>query len=154
MEEVERLLTPVLKYTHINDESNKEHNHRVEQMTEEPKPRIAVAIAELIHSKNNLEHMRQYHGLLVYNDRGVVTDQTEEPLVGWIIAETPRAMDGGRYMAFLIYRKEIDMVMIDQVLGHQMIDTIQAAGMVDIIYEENNYGDRLYGMVHQLASTE
>ena len=103
-------MRPVLKYTIINDEWNKEQNDRVEQMTEELKPRIAVAIAALIHSKNHLEHMRQYHGLLVYNDRGVVTDQTEEPLVGWIIAETPRAMDGGRYMAFLIYRKEIDMI--------------------------------------------
>ena len=41
-------------------------------------------------------------------------------------------------MALLIYRNEINMVMIDHVLGHQMIDTIQAAGMVDIIYEENN----------------
>ena len=126
-------MTPVLKYTIINDESNKEHNDRVEQMTEEPKPRIAVAIAELIHSKNNLEHMRQYHGLLVYNDRGIITDQTEEPLVGWIIAETPRAMDGGRYIALLIYRKEINMVIIDHILGHQMIETIQEAGTVDII---------------------
>ena len=56
-------------------------------------------------------------------------------------------------MALLIYRNEINMVMIDHVLGHQMIDTIQAAGTVHVIDEENDYGDRLYEMVHQLAST-
>ena len=66
----------------INDKSNKEQHNIVEQLTEEPKPRIAVAIAALTHSKNHLEHMKQYHWLLVYNDRDTITDQTEEPLVG------------------------------------------------------------------------
>ena len=62
-------------------------------------------------------------------------------------------MDVGRYMALLIYRKEINMVMIDHVLGHQMIDMIQAAGTVDMIDEESNYGDRVYETVHQFPNT-
>ena len=142
IEAVEGLLTLVPQCMATTNESNKE-----------PKPRIAVAIAALIHNEKHLEHMKKYYGLLVYNDRGITTDKTEEPLVGWIIAETPWAMDGGEYMVLLIYKKEINMVMIDHVLGNQIIDTIQAAGTVDMIDKENDYGDRVYEMVHQLAST-
>ena len=46
-------------------ESNKAQADVVEQLTEEPKLRIAVAIAALIHTENHLEHTTQYHGLLV-----------------------------------------------------------------------------------------
>ena len=124
------------------DESNREQKDIVQKLTKEPKPRFAVDIAALIHNENHFEHMKQYYGLLMY----------EEPLVGWIIAETPRAMDGGEYMVLLIYKKEINMVMIDHVLGNQIIDTIQAAGTVDMIDKENDYGDRVYETVHQLGS--
>ena len=141
IEAVEGLLTLVPQCMATTNESNKE-----------PKPRIAVAIAALIHNEKHLEHMKKYYGLLVYNDRGITTDKTEEPLVGWIIAETPWAMDGGEYMVLLIYKKEINMVMIDHVLGNQIIDTIQAAGTVDMIDKENDYGDRVYETVRQLAS--
>jgi hypothetical protein len=110
----------------------------VEQLTEGLKPRIAGAIAALIHSKNGLNHMKQYNGLLVYIDRDIISAQTEEALVGWIIAKTTRTMDGGWYIALLIYREEINIVMIDQVVGHRMIDTILAANMVNMIDEENN----------------
>ena len=49
MEEVERLLTPIPNCMAIGAESNKKHNDRAELLTKEPKPRIAVAIAALIH---------------------------------------------------------------------------------------------------------
>ena len=68
---------------------------QVEQLKEEPECRNAVTIALLIHYEKNLEHTTQYHGLLVYTDGGGI-------LVGWITAETQRALDGGRYMTMLI----------------------------------------------------
>ena len=52
----------------------------------------------------------------------------------------------------MIYKKEINMVMIDHMLGNQIIDTIQTAGTVDMIEQENDYSDRVYEMVRQMAS--
>ena len=74
---------------------NKMHNNRAEQLPKKPKPRITWSIAAMTHEKDNMGHMRQYQGLLVYKNSGITTDRTEEPLKGWIVAETTRAMDGG-----------------------------------------------------------
>ena len=41
-----------------------------------------------------MAHMRQFQGLLVYNNSGITTDRTEEPMVGWIVAETTQMIDG------------------------------------------------------------
>ena len=48
----------------------------------------------MIHSENCLEYMKKYHGSIVFTNRGNISTQTKEPLVGWIITQTPQAMDG------------------------------------------------------------
>ena len=52
----------------------------------EHEQRIAVMIAELYASG--------YNGLLVYNEESIDTDMDEEPLLGWIVATTPRTAAG------------------------------------------------------------
>ena len=116
----------------------------VEPLTEVPECR--TAITALIHKENTLEIMTQYHGLLVYTDGGDI-------LVGWITAGKQRAMDGGRYMTMLIYREEINMTIISHALGAKRIDTTIAAGVVKMLHDENEYGDRVYAMVPDMAST-
>ena len=88
----------------------------------------------------------QYHGLLVYTDGGDIS-------VGWITAGTQKAMNGGRYMTMIIYREEINMTIVSHVLGAQMIDTSIAAGVVNMLDDENGYGDRIYETVQDMAST-
>ena len=71
------------------------NNEFVKQLTEGPDHRIAMTIAALIHREKIMEHTPQFRGLLVYTDGGDIS-------VGWITAETQRALDGGRYMTMLI----------------------------------------------------
>ena len=85
-----------------------------------------MALAALTYEKNNMGHMRQYQGLLAYNNSGIQRNKIEEPLVGWIVVETTRARHGGSYMALLTYKKNIHMVMIDHAIGNQMIDVIHS----------------------------
>ena len=53
----------------------------------------------------------------------------------------------------LIYREEINMTIISHALGAKMIDTTIAAGVVKMLHDENEYGDRVYEMVPDMAST-
>ena len=64
------------------DELNQMHKTRAKPPTKKPKARITVAIAAMTHEKDYMGHTRQYQGLLVYNNRGITTDRTEEPPVG------------------------------------------------------------------------
>ena len=59
----------------------------------------------------------------------------------------------GRYMTMIIYREEINMTIISHALGAQMIDTSIAAGVVDMLDDENRYGDRVYETFQDMAST-
>ena len=58
-------------------------------------------------------------------------DQADKPLLGWVVAETPQAVTRGRYMALLVYREGLNMIMQDQVLGRRMIDVCHAAESAD-----------------------
>ena len=55
-------------------------------------------------------------------------------------------------MTMLIYREEINMTIISHALGAKMINTALAAGVVDMLDEENGYGDRVYEIVQEMAS--
>ena len=57
-------------------------------------------------------------------------------------------------MALLTYKKDIDMVMIDHVIGNQMIDVVHTAGTADLCQDENDdYGEQVYETACQLAAT-
>ena len=60
----------------------------------EPKLRIAVTIAELTNSGYNGNESTKYHGLLVYDNKDFATDTDGRPLLGWIVAETPKKVQG------------------------------------------------------------
>ena len=45
------------------------------------------------------------------------------------------------------------MVVVSHALGKKMIDTTLAAGVVDMLNEENGYGDRVHKMAQEMAST-
>ena len=80
----------------------------------------------------------------------------EEPLVGWIVAETTRVRNRGSYMALLTYNKDIHMIMIDHAIGNQMIDVVLTASTADndMCQEENNdYGEQVYETACRLAAT-
>ena len=47
-------------------------------------------VAVLTANRDSLGGIRKYHGLLVYNNRDFTTDPDNNPLLGWIVAETPR----------------------------------------------------------------
>ena len=81
-DEEESFRMPIPKRMFMCEELNKMHNTRAKPSTNKPKPRITVAIAAMTHEKDYMGHTRQYQGLLVYNNRDITTDRTEEPLVG------------------------------------------------------------------------
>ena len=57
-------------------------------------------------------------------------------------------------MALLTYKKDIHMIMINHVIGNQMIDVVSTASTVDMYQEENNdYGDQVYETACRLAAT-
>ena len=56
-------------------------------------------------------------------------------------------------MTMLIYREEINMVIVSHVQGEKMINTTLAAGLVDMLDEENRYGDRVHEMAQEMSST-
>ena len=89
---------------------------RVTSVIKEPRPRITMVIALLSANKDSLGGVRKYHGLLIYNNRGFA-DPAAQPLVGWIVAETPKALSGGRYMTLLIYKEGLNMVVLDHEVG-------------------------------------
>ena len=68
---------------------------------------------------------RTYSRHLVYNTENRYTNPTNKPLLGWIIAETPAAVRMGIYMVLLVYKSGMNMVMMGQQQGRQMIDTCQ-----------------------------
>ena len=45
------------------------------------------------------------------------------------------------------------MTIVSHALGAQMIDTSIAAGVVNMLDDENGYGDRVYETVQDMAST-
>ena len=78
------------------DRSSLGHKARFENVAKEPRPRVAVVVAVLTANKDSIGERRKYHGLLVYHNRDFATDQADEPLLGWIVAETPHAVSRGR----------------------------------------------------------
>ena len=63
-----------------------------------------MVVAVLTANKDSMGEMGKYYGLLVYNNRDFVTDTADKPLLGWVVAETPKAVSRGRYMALLVYK--------------------------------------------------
>ena len=95
--------------------------------------------------------------MLVYHNKDFATDPTDRPILGWIVAETPQAMIGGKLMAVLIYKEGLNMVILDQAMGEQMIGVCHAADVanrvVDTVDRGFGFGDRVCKIVHQLEST-
>ena len=83
--------------------------------------------------------MRKYRRLLIYSIRGFAADTADQSLLGWIVAETPKAVRGGRYMALLICKEGLNMVVLDHELGRRMVE--DAADRLD------NTLDKGYGSV-------
>ena len=68
--------------------------------------------------------------MLVYHNKDLATDPTNKPILGWIVAETPQAMNRERFMALLIYKEGLNMIMLDHVRGEQMIYVCDAAAVL------------------------
>ena len=90
MGDEERFRMPIPKSMVLCNGLTKMHTE-AKQPSKKTDTRITVAVAALTYEKNNMGHMRQYQGLLVYNNSGIPRNRTEEPLVGWIVAKTTRA---------------------------------------------------------------
>ena len=114
-------------------------------------------IVVLTADKTSLGGMRTYPGMLIYNNRGLAADLANQPLLGWIVAVTPKAVSGGRYMALMIYKEGLNMVVLDHKLDRQMVDMCLAADAADrmdnTINKGYEFGDRAYEIVHHLEST-
>ena len=121
------------------DRSGMGQEAMVSSMIKEPMPRISVVIAVMTADKTSLGGVRKYRRLLIYNNRGFAADTADQPLLGWIVADTPKPVSGGRYMALLIYKEVLNMVVLDHELGRRMVE--DAADRLD------NTLDKGYGSV-------
>ena len=74
------------------DGSSLGHKKQVLSGTKESQPRMAVMVAVLTANKDCMGEMEKYNGLLVYHVGDVATSPTDRPIVGWIIADTPRGV--------------------------------------------------------------
>ena len=113
------------------------HEDRVGNVTKETRPRVAVGVAVLTANKDSMGEMRKYNGLLVYNNRDFAKGPADKPLLGWVIAETPQAVRRGRYMALLVYKERLNMIILGHELGRRIIYVCHAAD------ETNNFGNTI-----------
>ena len=95
--------------------------------------RVTVVVAVLTANKDSMGEMRKYNGLLVYNNRDFAKGPADKPLLGWVIAETPQAVRRGRYMALLVYKEGLNMIILGHELGRRIIYVCHAAD------ETNNF---------------
>ena len=95
--------------------------------------RVTVVVAVLTANKDSMGEMRKYNGSLVHNNGNPATYPADKPLLGWVIAETPQAGTRGRYMALLVYKEGLNMIMLGQVLGRRIIDICHAADEANLM---------------------
>ena len=96
-------------------------------MIKETRPRAAVVVAVLTANTDYMGRVGKYTGLLVYHDKDLATSPPGRPILGWTIEEIPQATSGGKFMTLLFYKKGLNMVIIDQAMGEQMIEVCHAA---------------------------
>ena len=101
----QKRLPPELRFPGSNG-SSLGHEARVGSVTREPGSRMALVVAVLTANKDYIGEVREYNGLLVYHNKDFATDPTDKPLLGWIVAETPQAVNRERFMALLTTKKD------------------------------------------------
>ena len=95
---------------------------------------------------NHMGRVVEYNGLLVYRDGDSTTSPTDRPILGWIIASTPRAMIGRRFMALMFYKEGLNMAIIDKEMGDKMLELCLTAKVADrvanTVVKGFGFGDR------------
>ena len=81
-------------------------------------PWMAVKVVVLTATRDvQMGRVAEYNGLLVYHNEDDTTSPTDWPILGWIIASSPRAVSGGKFMTLIFCKEGLNMVIIDQAMG-------------------------------------
>ena len=86
--------------------------------------------------------------MLVYNNGDFARDPADKPMLGWVVAAMLQAVSRGTYMALLVYKEGLSLIMLGQVLGRKMINVCHAANEANkkdaSIDKGFGFGDRVY----------
>jgi hypothetical protein len=78
--------------------------------------------------------------------------------LGWIIAQIPQAVTGGKFMTLVFYKEGLNMVIIDQAMAEQMIEVCHTAEVANrvanTVVKGFGFGDRVHKLLQQLESTD